>query len=92
MSKRQYTKTMLSQHGSKGTFIRVSLIRRKAKGRKFDVIQMEHLSLGDKKPYAYNCTPQEALEIATGLTWAVRQFMMEFKPYDAWEDSLDKKR
>jgi len=82
---------MLNCPGLKNTYIQISLIRRKSKGRKYDVIRMEYLSLGDKKPHSFDATPHEALKIATGLTWAVQQFLGDFKPYYSWEDSLDKK-
>ncbi len=82
--KRQYTKPIFQSIGANGTGLRISLIKNKNKGRKFDVIEVliKHLgNNGEVKTLFFNGSPEEALELAWGLNKAVHGFLTGFEPY-----------
>lgn len=81
MKKRQYSKKVFTVIKSKDTGMVCSLIRRKQKGKPFDVIRFELYPLGEK-PIVFNAAPEEALEIAWGMIKATWHFLNEFQPYN----------
>ena len=83
-NKRQYTKPIFQSIGSNGTGLRISLIKNKSKGRKFDVIEflIKHLGNDGKvETLLFNSSPEEALELAWGINKAVWGFLTGFEPY-----------
>ncbi len=81
---RQYTKPIFQSIAGEGTGIRISLIKNKSKGRKFDVIEflIKHKKdNGELGEILFKGSPEEALELAWGINKALWEFLMGFKPY-----------
>jgi len=81
---RQYTKPIFQSICANGTGLRVSLIKNKSKGRKFDVIEflIKHLGNDGKvETLFFNGSPEEALELSWAINKAVHEFLTGFEPY-----------
>ncbi len=82
--KRQYTKPIFQSIGSEGTGVRISLIKNKKEGRKFDVVEflIKHLGNDGKvETLLFSGSPEEALELAWGINKVVWEFLTSFEPY-----------
>jgi len=77
--KNQYTKKVFQVIKYKSG-IEINLIKRKKKGKPFDVIEVKIFPYKDD-PIIFYASPEEALEIAWGLNKTVWQFLNEFEPY-----------
>ncbi len=80
MKQRQYTKQVFRTYGAENTGMMCRLIKNKKKGRPFDVIEV--MIKGYKSdPIVFWASPEEALEIAWGLTKSAWHFLQGFEPY-----------
>lgn len=78
--KRQYTETLYRVNRKGGSGMYVGLIYRKSKGRSFDVIEVEIVGHGGHV-VAFWMSPDEAAELSTALSYAVENFLIQFRPY-----------
>jgi len=87
--KRQYTKQVFLVEAADGTGMACRLIKNKKKGRPFDVIEI--LIKGrNSDPILFWVSPDEALQIAWGLTKSVYHFLEGFEPYHRFREKDSK--